>query len=162
MQKSVATILAALAIGAGVTATAAAQNIFGEPGSGTVTLEAGFEDDPHTLDVTSGGPVDAVETIGECAGYISEDPDVRLTFTASDEPNALPLFISVRASSDTTLVINAPDGSWYCNDDGQDENFNPSVVFGPAQTGDYEIWVGSFEQGQFHDAQLFISELGGQ
>lgn len=145
-----------------MTGAASAQNIFGEPGSGSITLEAGFDEDPRTISVTSGGPIDASETIGDCAGYISENPDVRLTFTADDQPNALPLFISVRADGDTTLVVNAPDGSWYCNDDGQGETFNPSVVFGPAQTGDYEIWVGSFEEGQFHDAELDISELGGQ
>ncbi|MHA7818328.1 MAG: hypothetical protein ACX930_01640 [Erythrobacter sp.] len=160
MRKSVAITLAAFALG--VAGTAAAQNIFGEPGSGSITLEAGFEDDPRTIAVTSGGPIDASTSIGDCAGYISENPDVRLTFTADDQSNALPLFISARADGDTTLVVNAPDGSWYCNDDGQEDNFNPSVVFGPAQTGDYEIWVGSFEEGQYHDAQLDISELGGQ
>lgn len=160
MKKSVAIALASLAVCA--SAAAGAQNIFGEPNSGAITLEAGFDEDPRTITVTSGGPVDANETIGDCAGYISEDPDVRLTFTASDTHNALPLYISVRSDGDTTLVVNAPDGSFYCNDDGQQGNANPTVIFGPAQSGDYEIWVGSYADGEFHDAELHVSELGGQ
>ena len=160
MLKSISFAVAAIAVGA--TGVASAQNIFGEPNSGTVVLEAGFPEDPHTVELVSGGSVNAAEAIGDCAGYISEDPDVRLTYTASDANDALPLFISARADGDTTLVINAPDGRWYCNDDGQGEGVNPSIVFGPAQTGDYEIWVGSFEEGEFIDAQLDISELRGQ
>lgn len=160
MLKSVSIAIAALAVG--TAAVASAQNIFGDPNSGTIVLEAGFPDDPRTIEVVSGGSINASEAIGECSGYISEDPDVRLTYTADDAPNALPLFISARADGDTVLVVNAPDGRWYCNDDGQNEGVNPSIVFGPAQSGDYEIWVGSFEEGEFHEAQLDISELRGQ
>lgn len=160
MLKSLSISVAALAVCA--TGAASAQNILGDPNSGTVVLEAGFPDDPHTVELVSGGSINAEEAIGNCSGYISEDPDVRLTFTRDETHDALPLFISVRADGDTTLVINAPDGNWYCNDDGQGEGVNPSVVFGPAQSGDYEIWVGSFEEGEFIDAQLDISELGGQ
>jgi hypothetical protein len=160
MLKSISVALAVLAVGAA--GVVSAQNIAGTPNSGTVTLVSGFPDDPHTIDLISGGEIDANVAIGDCTGYISEDPDVRLRYTADDANNALPLFISVRADADTTLVVNAPDGRWYCNDDGQGEGVNPSVVFGPAQTGDYEIWVGSFDEGEFHEAQLDISELGGQ
>jgi hypothetical protein len=160
MKKALTIALATFALG--TSGAVAAQDIFGDPNSGSITLEAGFPNDPRTIEVIAGGTINADEAIGNCAGYISDDPDVRLTFTADDDANALPLFISARADGDTTLVINAPDGSWYCNDDGQSDGFNPSVVFGPAQTGDYEIWVGSFDQGEFHEAQLDISELGGQ
>ncbi|EAQ30175.1 hypothetical protein NAP1_05345 [Erythrobacter sp. NAP1] len=158
-MKRISIALATVALG--VSGTALAQNIFGDPNSGTVTLSANFEDDPRTVSVTSGGDIDASEAIDGCVGYISEDPDVRLSFTADESPNAFPLYISATSDEDTVLVINAPDGNWYCNDDGS-EGQNPSVVFGPAQSGDYEIWIGSYEQGQYHDAQLNISELGGQ
>lgn len=160
MLKSISVALAVVAVGA--TGAVSAQNISGTPNSGTVVLEAGFPEDPHTIDLVSGGEIDASVALGNCSGWISEEPDVRLRYTADTTNNALPLFISARSDGDTTLVINAPDGRWYCNDDGQKEGFNPSIVFGPAQTGDYEIWLGSFEQGEFHEAQLDISELGGQ
>lgn len=159
MRKSLAIAIAAIA--AGASGTAIAQDIFAEPNVDTVVLSANFEDDPRTLDVVSGGGINAAEAIEGCSGYISDAPDVRLSFTAEPSPSAFPLHISVRSDGDTTLVINAPDGNWYCNDDGQ-EGINPSIVFGPAQSGDYEIWIGSFDEEEYHDAKLDISELSGQ
>ncbi len=154
--------IALAAIALGVSGTAIAQNIFGEPNSGSVSLSANFDEDPTTVEVVSGGDLDASEAIGSgCSGHISEDPDVRLSFTADPQPDAFPLFISAVSDGDTVLVINAPDGNWYCNDDGG-EGSNPLIVFGPAQSGDYEIWVGSYDEGEYHDATLRISELSGQ
>ena len=157
MLKQTSIALAALAVG--ISGAATAQDIFGEPNSGTVVLEANCSDDPNTTEVISGGEISAGQSVSTCDGYISEDPDVRLNFTASGDADAYPLYISVDSEEDTTLVINAPDGQWYCNDDGGDGN-NPLVVFGPAQSGDYEIWVGSYDEGQYHEATLRISELG--
>ena len=157
--------LAFTALAAACTIPATAQNIFGEPNSGSITLEAGFPEDPTTVDVISGGSIDVSDVIDGCVGHISEDPDVRLTFNASGSPDALPLYIYATSGEDTTLLINAPDGNYYCNDDGADggENgTNPSIVFGPTQSGDYEIWVGSYDEGEFHEAQVGISELSGQ
>lgn len=149
------------AIALAMTATGSAQDITAEPNSDSVSLEAGFTPDPSTVNVTSGGLIDVSSRIDGCSGYISDAPDVRLTFSASGSPDALPLYIYAKSSGDTTLVINAPDGNWYCNDDGS-EGVDPMVVFGPAMSGDYEIWVGSFDEGEYHDATLEISELDGQ
>ncbi len=147
-----------LAIGGAVTGSA--QDITAEPNSDTVFLSSGFTPDPTSVDVISGGDVDVSDRIDGCTGYISDAPDVRLSYTADGDASTLPLYIYARSDGDTTLLINAPDGSWYCNDDSSEGN-NPLVVFGPAMTGDYEIWVGSFDNGEYHEATLEISELGG-
>lgn len=144
---------------------ASAQDIGADATFGSIELEANFAEDPTSVEVTSGGEIDVSETIDGCVGFISDEPDVRLTFTASTSPDAFPLFISAVSDGDTTLVVNAPDGRYYCNDDGNDggENgTNPSIVFGPAQSGAYEIWLGSFEEGEYLPAEVLISELSGQ
>ncbi len=122
----------------GIDDSATAQDIGAEPNSGTIELEANFPDDPAATEVLSGGSIDVSRVIEGCTGYISNEPDGRLSFTASPDPDAYPLYIYALSSGDTTLVINAPDGNWYCNDDG-DEGLDPSIVFGPAMTGEYEI-----------------------
>ena len=153
--------LAFTAMAVALTASGSAQDITATPNSDSVYLESGFTPDPTIVNVTSGGTIDVSNVINGCSGYISNAPDVRLTYSSSNEPSTLPLYIYAKSSGDTTLVINAPDGRWYCNDDGS-EGVNPLLVFGPAQSGDYEIWIGSFDQGEYHDATLEISELSGQ
>lgn len=74
------------------------------------------------------------------------------------EAGQLLLIISVASSADTTLVINARNGDWYCNDDGGN-GFNPSIEFPAPLTGNYEIWVGTFGAVSLAPAQLNISEL---
>ncbi len=136
-------------------AGALAQDVTGEPYNGAHKLEAGFQPDPFVLDVTSGGNIDISKRMAECSGYISDRPDVRVFFGAGN----LPLIFSVDAPSDTTLVINAPDGAWHCDDDSG-AGLNPSVRFAVPQSGRYEIWIGTYSDSeQFNDARLSISEL---
>lgn len=130
-----------------------------KPAMGAIVLEAGFPDDPRIITVFSGGPVNAAEAIPGCSGNISEPPDLRLTYTAEPGPEAMPLFIHALSAGDTTLVVRAPDGSWHCNDDGIN-GMNPMVVFAPPMSGNYEIWVGSFEPDRNHEVALAFSELG--
>ena len=160
MKKPIAIAALTMGLAIGISASGKAQDISADPISDTVSLSAGFTPDPTTVAVTSGGTVNAGKSIDGCSGYISDAPDLRLTFSANQTPSAMPLYINAKSSGDTTLVINAPDGRWYCNDDSAGSN--PMVVFGPAQSGNYEIWVGSFEEGEYHDATLEISELNGE
>jgi hypothetical protein len=148
-----------IALAALPVASASAQDPLAKPASGAIVLEAGFADDPRTLTVISGGPVNAAETIPGCSGHVSEAPDIRLTYIADPSPDALPLFIHALSQGDTTLVVKAPDGNWYCSDDGVNA-MNPMLVFGPAMSGDYAIWLGSFEPDRNHEAILAFSELG--
>lgn len=138
------------------TASAQAQNVGGAPNYGDVSLRSGFTPDPRTWSVQAGGSVDVSQTIGgSCVGHVSETPDLRLRYQAG----SLPLFISATSNSDTTLVVNAPDGRWYCDDDS--EGLNPRVVFTNPSSGRYEIWIGTYSEGQMRAATLSVSEIDG-
>ena len=69
----------------------------------------------------------------------------------------LPLVISVSSNRDTTLVVNGPNGRWYCDDDSG-EGLNPSLRFGSPMSGQYDIWIGSYS-GDYVSGTLSISEL---
>jgi len=127
------------------------------PNFGTVNLRVGYTPDPHVVPLLAGGNLDARGLGGNCRGSVTAAPDVRLVYSSG----VLPLIISVDASADTTLVINAPDGSWHCNDDGG-SGLNPSIRFNQPLSGRYEIWVGTYQAGGARPANLFISELDSQ
>ena len=116
-------------------------------------LSAGFEDDPYTVDLASGGDIDASSLGGECVGMISRAPDFQLTYDAG----RLPLTFGVSSYSDATLVINGPDGRWYCDDDSGGGT-DPQVTFHRPQSGVYDVWVGAYD-GDGGEAELFITEL---
>ena len=139
--------LAAMALAA----AAEAQNWELPPTYGQVELTSGFQPDPHTVQLLAGGDIDASGLGAGCLGMIAEAPDYDVYF----EAGPLPLNIFVRSAADTTLVINAPDGAWYCNDDAS--GLDPVVSFASPQSGRYDIWVGSF--GGLPEATLHVSEL---
>lgn len=147
------------AAAAAVAAPAMAQpNPNADPISGTLTLSGNFSPDPRTVDVRAGGTNDASDIGGACRGFISDAPDVRLSFSAGN----LPLILSVASGADTTLVVNAPDGRWYCDDDGGENGSNPMVRFNNPGSGRYEIWVGTYSSGSTQSARLHVSEVSSQ
>ena len=132
-----------------------AQNTEGTPLFGARDLTAGFMPDPVEVRVDAGGP-DLVEVAGAgvCAGFINNTaPDVDLNYTAG----TYPLNIYVEAEVDTTLVVNAPDGTWYCDDDTH--GLDPLVSFTTPQSGNYNIWIGTFDPTSTPRAMLHISEM---
>ena len=138
--------------------SAGAQDFNARPNYGTATLRSGFTPDPHTTSVRAGGSLDAQRVSGNCRGFISAAPDVRLVYSSG----SLPLIISASSRADTTLVINGPDGSWYCDDDGGENGLNPAVRFNSPPSGRYEIWVGTYRSGSLEPARLTISEVGSE
>ena len=133
---------------------AQAQDTNAEPNFETVNLEAGFANDPYVVNMQSGGSTEA-STLGDsCSGFIANSPDVRLNYKAG----TLPLYISATSTDDTTLVVHAPDGQWYCNDDDAGD-LNPLVTFDAPRSGQYTIWVGTYADANMHAAQLNISEI---
>ena len=153
---SITRLLIAAALCGAAAAPAAAQDVNAAPNYGTINLATGFTPDPQVVAVRSGGNIDAESISSDCRGYISNAPDVRLVFSAG---SSLPLVISANSNADTTLVVNAPDGSWYCDDDGGNEGLNPSVRFNNPMSGRYEIWVGTYGNSSLQPAELHISEL---
>ena len=152
------TLAGAILLAAAVPASAPAQDFNAAPNYGTRNLRTGFEPDPQVIAVQSGGNLDAARIASNCAGFITNQPDLRLVY----EAGTLPLIISVATRSDTTLVVNGPDGRWYCNDDGGVNGLNPALRFNHPASGRYEIWVGTYGHAALQDARLHISELTSQ
>lgn len=122
---------------------------------GSVHLNSGFTPDPHNVNLTAGGNIDAATIGSPCRGSIARAPDYELTYSAG----SLPLYIYATADSDTTLVVNGPDGQWYCDDDSNG-GANPQVTFNTPRSGTYDIWVGTYGGGTA-SAVLHITELAG-
>jgi len=130
-----------------------AQNPGGTPTYGDVRLQGGFVPDPHTVELTAGGSINV--NMGECNyGHVADAPDVDLYYTGNGSRT---LYIYVQSGDDTTLLINMPDGSWVCNDDGYGGT-NPLIVIRNAPSGLYDIWVGTYGS-EMVRANLSISEI---
>jgi hypothetical protein len=152
-------LVASAAIATALIGAAAAQDFRQNPTYGTANLSAGFTPDPYVVNVQSGGSIDVGSTIGgSCRGFVANAPDVRLNYSSG----SFPLIISVAASADTTLVVNAPDGRWYCDDDSGVSGLNPMVRFNSPASGQYDIWIGTYGNASLQPAQLAISEVGSQ
>jgi len=145
-----AVAMAAFAVSA--TGAALAQDFNQAPAYGASSLRAGFLPDPHVVNVEAGGVNDASRSIG-CAGFVATAPDYRLNYTAG----SYPLTIGAVSGGDTTIVVNAPDGSWFCDDDSGG-NLNPALTFASPMSGQYDIWVGTFNSGRLIPAQIVITE----
>lgn len=153
-MKTAALLLAVLSV-----ATPALAQDTGAPATyREIELDSGFSGDPRVIPVQAGGNIDASRLGSPCTGFIARAPDVRLTYNAG----SLPLIISVAARADTTLVVNGPDGRWYCDDDSGDAPLNPMVRFNDPADGRYEIWIGTFSDTAIQPARLHISELTSQ
>jgi hypothetical protein len=124
---------------------------------GSTDLTAGFVPDPFTFDLVSGGPIDVAYLGSDCLGYATTASDYDVTYTAGNQ--SLLRFYFVADTADTTLIINAPDGSWHCNDDAPG-TIDPMIDFDDPESGRYDIWIGSFESGTENSGTLYVTELG--
>ncbi len=135
---------------------AVAQNYSLNPTYGTLNLSAGFQPDPQVVNLQSGGSINAQSLSSSCRGFIANAPDLRVHYRSG----GYQLFFSVDSSADTTLVVNGPDGSWYCDDDGGNNGLNPLIRFTNPQSGQYDVWVGTYGNASLQQAQLYVSEIG--
>ncbi|MEE2001747.1 peptidase S1 [Alkalimonas sp. MEB108] len=127
----------------------------GNPVYGTVSLAAGFTPDPWVQDLQAGGGREVTSSLAPgCKGFINYSrPDVDFNFSGSSAV----VYIHVESDADTTLVVNAPDGRWYCNDDFI--GLNPMVIFQNPREGQYNIWVGVHGAAELHSAKLKVTEV---
>lgn len=122
---------------------------------GEIALSAGFTPDPYRVSVTAGGSIDAYTDTplpAECVGKVAEAPDFEVTYT----PGRLPLVFRTLSSVDTTLIINGPDGRWFCDDDSYGDG-DAEVKFEKPRAGTYDVWIGTFGEDPA-DATLLITE----
>ena len=124
------------------------------PAYGSMSLSSGFAPDPRVVNVTAGGTVAVSGIDPACGGFVARVPDVRIAYTAG----SLPLTVRVRGQG-VSLLINAPDGRWYCTPVGE---AGVSYRFAEPRSGQFDIWVGSASAEERPSAQLLLSEVDGQ
>ncbi|MBV6657847.1 MAG: hypothetical protein KI785_08780 [Devosiaceae bacterium] len=147
------TALAALALG--MASTGVAQDAGLTPTFGSEDLGAGFGS--LSITIQAGGDIDATNFGAQCNGFIAEAPDFTLTY-----PGGADLAIGASSNEDTTIVVQAPDGQLYCNDDF--DGFDPQVTISGQVSGAFAVWVGTFEPIQNNtdpDADIYIGEASG-
>jgi len=145
--------LCTLVLATGACATSGYLDPSGAPTFGQRVLRAGFTPDPLLVEITAGGDLDASSLGGDCAGAIAPTPDYRVTYTAGSYPLS---FAAVGGSADLTLVINGPDGEYYCDDDSGGDS-DPLITFTRPASGVYDIWVGVYSGGSA-ESVLYITE----
>lgn len=150
MKSTFATAAAAAALM--LAAPAVAQTAHLTANFGEIRLNAGFTPDPYTVELYAGGSINGARLPGACVGNISDAPDFELSYSAG----SFPLVFRTIASADTTLIINGPDGRWYCDDDSYGDG-DAEVRFNNPQSGVYDVWVGVFS-GSTAPATLQITE----
>lgn len=131
-----------------------------DPAYGGIELAAGFMPDPHRVEIAAGGGFDA-SAIPGCVGWVATAPDYRVNWTAGS--GQLPLTFHATSGADITLVINDAQGNWVCNDDA--DGLNPVVSFENAPSGQYDVWIGTYMQGELQPSVLNVTEVytpGGQ
>jgi len=154
MRNHYVALGAALLSTACLTAPAMAQNFGLNPTYGTYNLQSGFLPDPQTINIVAGGPINTANTLGgQCRGFAANAPDVRINFTGGSFSE---INFSAFSDTDTTLIVNDPNGNWFCDDDGGN-GLNPLIVLTPI-SGQYDIWVGTYSSGNAQ-ATLAVSEL---
>ncbi len=125
---------------------------------GDVTIGPKFSPDPFIVRGMSGGSVPGNEVAGRtetatgpCTGFVDPTPDHTLELTSKFDY----LKLQVESPEDTTMIVKGPGGTW-CNDDFDGKN--PGMV-GEWLPGTYQIWVGSYTQGNYLPYTLQITEV---
>lgn len=84
-------------------------------------------------------------------GSIVATPDFTLQYDAQDRGRALEFRVS--GTCDTVLLINTATAEWVFNDD--DTDANPRLRIENAPSGQYDIWVGTYEA-EMCEASLIV------
>lgn len=124
-----------------------------DPLYGETSLAPGFQPTPFTIQITGGGRNQVADHIegDQCHGFVAEAPDFSIYLSDAFAE----IWFAVFSPSDTTLLVNAADGSWHCNDDHR--GWNPGIGFSLPLDGFYNVWVGSAEEGNYAAAILYVT-----
>jgi S1-C subfamily serine protease len=73
-----------------------------------------------------------------------------------------PLSLFAEGDQDSTLIVEDPNGRWYCNDDySSATGHNPGVVLNDPIDGFYQIWVGTYAATEPNQTvNLIVTERG--
>ena len=126
------------------------------PNYGTISLSSGFTPDPQRRSVRAGGSSSI--PISNCSGYINMGaPDLDLNY----QSGSYTLSIEAEPDTDVTLLVYTPNGEWMCDDDSG-EGTNARLTFSSPQSGNYNIWVGTYSSGAgTPNASVMFTEMSG-
>ncbi len=143
MHSKFLLVIAGLVLALAAAPPASAQGLDAtlNPNYGTLTLSPDWRPNPHQVTIVAGGDQQASNLVAGCVGWVTGQPDFRLTFNAQGDVR--PFDINVTSSGDTTLIVQGPDGQFTCNDDSAD-GINPRITVSTPQSGNYAIWVGTY------------------
>lgn len=125
------------------------------PAFGQINLSAGFLPDPYTRNVTAGGSYNLQSCLNNAWGWVAAAPDFDLYYQTN---GTYQLTIAIESNADTVLLINAPDGQWYFDDDGG-YGLGGGITFTNPRSGLYDIWIGTYNRASGIPARLIITEL---
>ena len=118
--------------------SASGQSISADAAYGDIALSAGFTPDPWAKHLTAGGSISPDH--GSCSyGYVANAPDIELTWEGGG--STLYIYVMSKGGADATLLVNTPDGSWSCDDDGFGDT-DPIIQIAKAPSGVYDICLG--------------------
>lgn len=126
-----------------------------EPVYGEFVLESGFEPAEFQVTMPAGGLVDVSYLGGKCVGFTDQNPSIMLTWQSNNEYLQIN-FVGV-SQLDTTLVVLAPDGNYYCDDDSL-YHPNPLLEWVEALPGEYFVWVATYTAGDWGIGDLVITQ----
>lgn len=113
-----------------------------EPGEWAFVSEEMLDGSVTSWSVTAGGPDFASGFDDRCVGNLDADyPDLVLELDRA--VGELSLYVT--AEADTALAVQAPDGSWHCNDDSY--GLNPAVTLNDVGPGEISVWVSLWGSG---------------
>ena len=117
------------------------------------SLEAGFEDDPRSVEIAAGGP-----NQGDC-GFLPDEPQLVFDYVSGDY--ALSIGTESR-QADTTIEVTMPSGDVLCDDDGGGSG-DALVTLQNPESGQYEIRVGTYSHAEIGGrSDVFVTELTGE
>ncbi len=119
----------------------------------TLDMKAGFALDPFLVSLNGGGEVDASTFNTSCVGYINDQP----VLTARWQGAVDQLRVFFYSDSDSTLVVQQPNGTYLCADDSADNVLDPEITIADPVTGTYRLWIGSFDENQLIPGLLVIT-----
>jgi hypothetical protein len=124
------------------------------PVFGSTALTSGFVPDPFSVGITGGGPVNVSYLGGGCTGHATSAPSFSVNYTSGAFPTLRLYFIG---TSDSTIVVNSPSGSFFCVDDSFG-TLNPTLDFNSPASGRYDVWIGTVAPGTSVGGTLFVTE----
>lgn len=113
--------------------------------------------DPYAIPgALAGGAVDVGSLNPDCPGTYTALPAFGFVLP-QPTPYLRIFFVSDDASADAALIVQMPDGTWYCADDSPHSKQPIVDVIGNLATGSVSIWLGSFNPGESISGTLYLT-----